>query len=87
MMEYTIASFVPVIVASVAATLTAQFFFADLTTFNIAPVAMTSSLEIPYLLLGGLFIGTVAAAFNQMTQRFAALSKRPSGYACCWQVL
>lgn len=77
MMEYTIASFVPVIVASVAATLTSQFFFGNAPAFNVAPVEMTSALEIPYLLLGGLFIGTVAAGFNQMIQRFASLSSWP----------
>ncbi|MGK0259124.1 MAG: CIC family chloride channel protein, partial [Candidatus Azotimanducaceae bacterium] len=77
MMEYTIASFIPIIVASVSATLASQLFFGNAPAFNVAPVAMTSVLEIPYLVLGGLFIGAVAAGYNQLIQRFAKLVNYP----------
>lgn len=77
MMEYAIASFVPIIVASVSATLVSQYFFSTAPAFNIAPVAMTSVLEIPYLVVGGLFIGAVAAGFTQMIQSFARLVNWP----------
>jgi len=77
MMEYTIASFIPVIVAAVTSTLITRFFFGAEPAFVVAPLHMYSALEIPYLIVGGLFIGVVAAAYIQLIQAFARLSERP----------
>ncbi len=78
MMEYTIASFIPVIVAAVTSTIITQFFYGNEPAFTVvADMSMTSLLEIPYLVLGGLLIGAVAAGYIQLIQAFARLSEQP----------
>jgi len=77
MMEYTIASFIPVIVAAVTSTLITRFFFGAEPAFVVAPLHMYSLLEIPYLILGGLLIGCIAAGYIQLIQAFARLDQRP----------
>ena len=77
MMEYTIASFIPVIVAAVTSTLITQFFFGAEPAFIVAPQHMHSIFEIPYLLVGGVLIGALAAGYIQLIQAFARLSEQP----------
>ena len=78
MMEYTIASFIPVIVAAVTSTIITQFFYGNEPAFTVvADMSMSSLLEIPYLVLGGLLIGAVAAGYIQLIQAFARLSEQP----------
>ncbi len=78
MMEYTIASFIPVIVAAVTSTIITQFFYGNEPAFTILPdLYMNSLLEIPYLVLGGILIGAVAAGYIQLIQAFARLSEQP----------
>lgn len=77
MMEYTIASFVPVIVAAVTSTLITRFFFGAEPAFIVASQHMHSALEIPYLILGGVIIGALAAGYIQLIQAFARLSHQP----------
>jgi CIC family chloride channel protein len=77
MMEYTIASFIPVIVAGVSSTLITQFVYGSEPAFTVAPSHMHSVLEIPYLVLGGIIIGALAAGYIQMIQAFARLTKIP----------
>ncbi len=77
MMEYTIASFIPVIVAAVTSTLITRFFFGAEPAFIVAPQHMHSLFEIPYLILGGVIIGALAAGYIQLIQAFARLSDRP----------
>ncbi len=77
MMEYTIASFIPVIVASVTSTLITQFVYGNEPAFIVAPSTMHSLFEIPYLIVGGILIGCVAAGYIQLIQTFARLSAQP----------
>jgi CIC family chloride channel protein len=77
MMEYTIASFIPVIVAAVSSTLITRYFFGAEPAFIVAPQHMHSIFEIPYLILGGVLIGAMAAGYIQLIQAFARLSDRP----------
>jgi CIC family chloride channel protein len=77
MMEYTIASFIPVIVAAVTSTLITQFVYGTEPAFIIAPLHAYSLLEIPYLILGGLLIGAIAAGYTQLIQAFARLVEKP----------
>jgi CIC family chloride channel protein len=77
MMEYTIASFIPVIISAVTATLLTQYFIGSEAAFLIAPVQMNSLMEIPFVLLAGVVIGCVAAAFNVSVQLFARLAHWP----------
>ena len=62
-MEYTIAGFVPVILASVVAAVLTQLVFGSATAFDVPAVSMSSLLDLPILVVEGVFIGIVAAAF------------------------
>ncbi len=77
MMEYTIASFVPIIVASVTSTLITQYFFGNEPAFMVPPSHMHSLFEVFYLIIGGVLIGGIAAAYIQMVQAFARLAEWP----------
>jgi CIC family chloride channel protein len=77
MMEYTISSFIPIIIAAVSSTLITRFFFGAEPAFMVAPLHMHSVLEIPYLLVGGALIGCIAAGYIQLIQAFARLSNWP----------
>ena len=77
MMEYTIASFIPVILAAVTSTLITQFAYGNEPAFTVAQVHMNSLLELPYLIVGGVLIGCVAAGFIQLIQGFARFDHRP----------
>jgi len=77
MMEYTVASFVPIIISAVTSTLVSQLFFGAEPAFIVVPIHIYSALEIPYLLLGGILIGTFAAGYIQLIQAFARLSRWP----------
>lgn len=77
MMEYTIASFIPIIVSSVTSTLITQYFFGNEPAFNVAPSHMHSLFEVFYLIIGGVLIGGIAAAYIQLIQAFARLAAWP----------
>lgn len=77
MMEYTIASFIPVIVAAVASTLVTQLFFGTEPAFIVPALQMYSFLEIPYLLVGGVLVGCLAAGYIQLVQFFARTTETP----------
>jgi len=64
LMEYTIAGFIPVILASVTATMINQSVYGADSAFDVpAALAMGSIYEVPFLLLEGVLIGAVAAIF------------------------
>jgi len=77
MMEYTIASFIPVIISAVTATVLTRSFIGSEAAFVIAPVQMNSLLEIPYIILAGVLIGCVASGFNLAVQLFSRLAHWP----------
>ncbi len=63
LMEYTIAGFIPVILASVVAALLTQAVFGSATAFDVPPVSMTSFFDLPIVMVLGVFVGVVAALF------------------------
>ncbi len=63
MMEYTIASFIPVILASVMGAVLSRAVFGDSVAFNVPSLQLTSLWEMPYFLLMGILIGCLAAFF------------------------
>jgi len=73
MMEYTIGSFIPVILAAVTATLMTHYFFGPEPAFEVAPLHLATLLEIPYVILCGAVIGVLAAAYIHLVQLFARL--------------
>ena len=75
MMEYTIASFIPVILAAVTSTLLSQAVFGNHTAFVVrGDMQVQSLIEYPLLLLEGLLVGCIAGAFLAAIER---LSRAP----------
>jgi CIC family chloride channel protein len=77
MMEYTIGSFIPVIIAAVVTTVMAQYVHGAEQAFTVPAQHMGSLLEIPYIVLAGIAVGCVASAFIRLVQEFARLGNRP----------
>jgi chloride channel protein, CIC family len=83
MMEYTVASFIPVILAAVAATMVSQLVFGSEPTFVLPPMALDSLTELLVVLLIGIAAGAVSAGFNQSIQTIA---RRSRGIAIWWRM-
>lgn len=64
-MEYTIAGFLPVILAAVSATALTQALYGADPAFAIPALQIRGLIEIPHVLVTGIVLGAVAAAFNQ----------------------
>lgn len=77
MMEYTITSFIPVIISAVTSTLLTHYVLGSETAFTVAPLHMESLLETPFIIFAGIVIGTIAAGYIALVQRFASLSHWP----------
>ena len=77
MMEYTIASFIPVIIASVTATVVNRWFFGDVIAFSVPETELRSLLEIPYITLAGIAVGLVGSAFILMVRTIARFQVGP----------
>ena len=63
LMEYTIAGFMPVILASVTGTLVVQFVLGSESMFTVPSVGLSDWREIPFIIAAGLMIGCIAALF------------------------
>jgi len=63
MMEYTVAGFAPVILATVSATMLTRWVFGDQLAFMVSDVTLGSLLELPYIMIAGIVIGLLGAAF------------------------
>ena len=63
MMEYTIAGFIPVILAAVSATAVSHLVFGTGSAFSLPTLQLASLFELPYLLVMGLVIGALAVVF------------------------
>ncbi|MCZ6709711.1 MAG: chloride channel protein [Gammaproteobacteria bacterium] len=77
MMEYTIGSFIPVIIAAVTSTLLTHYVIGNDPAFVVAPLQLYSMMEIPFVTLAGIAIGCVAAGFIVLVQLFAKLDHWP----------
>ncbi|HHH47564.1 MAG TPA: CBS domain-containing protein [Gammaproteobacteria bacterium] len=76
LMEYTIAGFAPVILAAVSATAVSRAAFGAAPAFIVPPMDMASLLELPYMLVMGIVIGTLAALFIGQLQRITLFGAR-----------
>ncbi|MGB5260262.1 MAG: chloride channel protein [Gammaproteobacteria bacterium] len=74
MMEYTLLSFAPVILAAVIATTMTHAVFGGEPVFSIPEAQLGSLLELPIILATGLLLGCLAALFIHLLQRSATLS-------------
>lgn len=77
MMEYTLGSFIPVIIASVVTTVMSQYLFGSQPAFAVAEQDLGSLTELPFIVLAGIVAGCVAGGFNRCVQLFASLANRP----------
>ncbi len=77
MMEYTLGSFIPVIIASVVTTVMTQYLFGSQPAFAVTDQELGSLTELPFIVLAGIVAGCVAASFNRCVQLFASLAERP----------
>lgn len=73
-MEYSIAGFIPVILAAVAGTTINQFVFGSATVFNPPHNSMGSLLELPFMALTGLIVAVFAALFIRLQGACCRLS-------------
>ena len=71
LMEYTLAGFIPVILAAVAATALTQAFYGNEPAFSVPAMQLGSLGELPYVISTGLFVGCLAALFIQSLQFFS----------------
>ena len=81
MMEYTIAGFTPVILAAVTATTVARAIFVTESTelaFTVPAMKLESLIELPYIMVCGIVIGIITAAFIKSLESISSLTaKRP----------
>lgn len=77
MMEYTIAGFIPVILAAVTSTVVSRFVFGDVTIFTVPSFEMASLWDLPFVVFTGLVIGALAATFIVTVRSFAKLNHWP----------
>ncbi len=66
LMEYTVAGFGPVILATVSATALTQWVFGNDLAYLVPTLSLGGLTELPYILLGGILIGLLAAGFDQL---------------------
>ncbi|MBV1905850.1 MAG: chloride channel protein [Pseudomonadales bacterium] len=76
-MEYSIASFIPVILAAVTTTLITRLTYGADPAFIVPQLSMQSLVEIPYVIVAGIIIGATAAGFINLLQAFAKLNSLP----------
>jgi CIC family chloride channel protein len=75
MMEYSIAGFTPVILASVAAAIISQAVYGADPAFLVPQLYMNSLIEVPYIIICGIGIGVVSACFVGLIKRTMHFSK------------
>ncbi len=71
MMEYTVSGFAPVILAAVSATAVTRIVYGDAPAFVVPTLQIFSLSELPLVLLTGIVIGLLAAAFNHSVVFFS----------------
>lgn len=84
MMEYSVASFIPVILAAVSATTLSNAVFGMDTAFAMPPLEIGGLAQLGLVVVLGMVIGTVSAGFNQALERVAALTRE---IAVWWRML
>lgn len=76
MMEFTITSFTPVIVASVSAAIICQTVYGNAPAFSVGQISLDTLSEIPFILLTGAVVGIAASLFVQLIKRYSRFSDR-----------
>lgn len=76
LMEYTVVGFAPVILAAVSATAVTQLVYGATPAFVVPAMTLASLWELPWILVIGLVIGGLAAAFIAIVERTARATRR-----------
>ena len=66
LMEYTVASFTPIIMATVSATAMTRAVFGDDLAYDIPRLALGGLSEMPFILVCGILIGLLSGGFNRL---------------------
>jgi CIC family chloride channel protein len=74
LMEYTVAGFIPIILAAVCGAVTSRICFGDSPAFDIPALNMLSLLELPFLALCGVIVGLAGTIMILMHRYLAQLS-------------
>ncbi|HCW88495.1 MAG TPA: chloride channel protein, partial [Marinobacter sp.] len=77
MMEYTIAGFTPIILASVSAAIVTQAVYGGEPAFAVPALTMNSLLEIPWIITIAVCIGIAAATFIHIVEAGSRYHHRP----------
>ena len=75
MMEYSLASFLPVILSAVSATAVSRAVFGTEIVFSVPSFQLTTLLELPYVMFLGIVTGVVAFVFIYLTRLSSQASK------------
>jgi H+/Cl- antiporter ClcA len=76
LMEYTVAGFAPVILATVSATALTRSVFGHDLAYSVPALSLGSLYELPYILLCGILIGLLAAGFNGLFRWFSVQGQK-----------
>ncbi len=77
MMEYAIVSFIPIIIATVTATVLSRWYLGDVIEFSGLTTDLRSLLEVPYIMLAGVVVGIVGGCFIVLVKTFAEIKTGP----------
>lgn len=83
MMEYTVSSFIPLILSSVSAAILSRIVFGNDIAFIVPTIDLNSLWEIPFFILLGLIIGVVASFFIKGTVIVGETAKKWSAWLKC----
>jgi len=75
--EYTVVSFIPVMLAAVSASAISRALSVDGSLFQLPPLELNSILEFPFIVLLGLCCGAAAAAFIRISKYVARFQDAP----------
>ncbi len=66
LLEYTVAGFAPILLATVSATALTRYVFGNDLAYDVPPLTLGALTELPYILLAGILLGILAAFFNYL---------------------
>ena len=71
LLEYTVAGFAPVILATVSATTLTRAVFGDALAYEVPPLTLGHLTELPWILIGGVVFGLIGTGFNALFKAVA----------------
>ncbi|RDE18018.1 chloride channel protein [Motiliproteus coralliicola] len=77
MMEYTVAGFIPVMIAAISATLLLQLTLGDDVVFSVASLDIHRLEEVPFIVLLGIVVGLLAVLFSRVLVTTARWNRPP----------